>query len=83
MNNIYSMFLEFMTSKFFFVIPMLVGGFAFWFLARFARFGTSITKAEVKQEVMNGNVAMAVLFGFRILAVGIAVGLFVIAGAIL
>ena len=76
------MFLEFMVSKFFFVVPMLVGGLAFWWLLRFMSMSGGIKWSEVRDGINTGNMAMAVYFGCRVIAVGIAVGLFVLAGAI-
>jgi len=75
------MFLEFMVSKFFFVVPMLVGGLAFWWLLRFMSMSGGIEWRVVRDEIQKGNQAMALYFGLRVLAVGIAVGLFVSAGA--
>jgi len=75
------MFLEFMISKFFFVIPMLFGGLAFWWLLIFMSMSGGIEWSKVRDEIEKGNVAMALYFGLRVLAVGIAVGLFVSAGA--
>lgn len=74
------MLIEFITSKFFFVVPMLVGGLAFWWLLRFMSMSGGIHWSEVRDGISNGNVAMAIYFGCRVLAVGIAVGLFVLAG---
>jgi len=75
------MFIEFMISKFFFVVPMLFGGLAFWWLLRFMSMSGGIEWKVVREEIQKGNVAMALYFGLRVLAVGIAVGLFVSAGA--
>jgi hypothetical protein len=75
------MLIEFMTSKFFFIVPMFVGGLAFWGLAKFASFGTGITKKDTTKEILeDGNVALALYLGLRVVAIGIAVGLFVVAG---
>ena len=74
------MLIEFMVSKFFFVVPMLIGGLAFWWLLRFMSMSGGIHWSEVRDEITKGNVAMAIYFGCRVLAVGIAVGLFVLAG---
>ena len=76
-----TLFLEFLVSKFFFVVPMFIGGFAFWLLTRFVSWGTGITRQESKEAILNGNVAMACYLGLRVLAIGVAVGLFVLAGA--
>ena len=75
------MLIEFLISKFFFVVPMLIGGLAFWWLLRFMSMSGGIEWSKVRDEIEKGNVAMAVYFGLRVLAVGIAVGLFVSAGA--
>lgn len=74
------MFIEFLISKFFFVVPMLVGGLAFWWLLRFMSMSGGIEWGTVRNEIQKGNTAMAIYFGLRVLAVGVAVGLCVLAG---
>lgn len=73
---------EFLVSRFFYLVPMITGGLLFWWLTRFVSMGTGIRPSEAKQEILNGNVAMAEYLGRRILAVGIAVAGCAIAGAI-
>ena len=75
------MLLEFLTSKFFFVIPMVAGSALFWAITRFMSLGTGITRREANEGIKNGNTAMAVYFGFRIIGVAVAVAGCVIAGA--
>jgi uncharacterized membrane protein YjfL (UPF0719 family) len=74
------MLIEFLTSKFFFVIPMLFGSLLFLFMLRFMSLGTGTTHKEARQEIMNGNVAMAIYFGLRVVGVATAVAGTIIAG---
>jgi len=75
------MLIEFMTSKFFFVIPMILGGLTYWGITRYASFGTGITKGAAARELLkDGNIAVALYLGLRDVAIAIAVGSCVIAG---
>jgi hypothetical protein len=74
------MLLEFMISKFFFVVPMVIGSLAFWWILRWMGMSTGVPWSEIYDELKKGNMAMARYFGARILAVGIVVGACVIAG---
>ena len=76
------MLAEFLTSKFFFVIPMMMGALTFWWILRFFSIGTGITGDEAKRAIMAGNIAVAVYFGLRAGAVAIVVGLCILAGVI-
>ena len=74
------MFIEFLTSKFFFVVPMIVGAFTFLFIIKQVSLGTGISRSDAREEIKNGNMAMAVYFSSRILSVAIVVGLLCLAG---
>lgn len=76
------MLIEFLTSRFFFIIPMLFGGMAFWFLLRLMSLSVGVTWREIWSELLNGNEAVAKYFGLRAIAVAVLVGLISIAGAI-
>lgn len=82
MNDTLQFFAEFLVSRFFFIVLVFVGGLAFWTMARFVSLGTGLTREDAKEGIQDGNMAMALYFGLRVLAVGIAVGLFVLAGAV-
>jgi len=74
-------FIEFLTSKFFFIVPMLVGAFTFSIIIRWVSLGTGITRSEAREEIKNGNQAMAIYFRGRIIGVAIVVAGCVLAGA--
>ena len=75
------MLIEFLTSKFFYVIPMLSGSLLFWLILRFVSLGTGVTMADARKGIRDGNVAIALYFAARILGVAITIGCCVLAGA--
>jgi hypothetical protein len=77
------MILEFLTSRFFFIIPMIVGGMMFWYLLILMSKSIGVSwKDDVWSKIKEDPEALAHYFGMRAVAVAIAVGLFAIAGAI-
>lgn len=73
---------EFLVSRFFFIVPMIIGGIIFWALVRHVSWGTGITHAEAKEEILAGNMAVAAYFVGRILGCALVVAGIAIAGAI-
>ena len=77
------MWLDLLTSRFFFIIPMFAGGGAFWLLLRLMSKSVGVTWDEIWDELLNGNDAVAKYFGLRAIAVAVLVGLITVAGAII
>ena len=82
MKEFILMVLEYTTTRFFFLVPMLAGLVTFLVIVRHTSMGTGITHNDAKEGIKNGNMAMAVYFGLRGFSIAIVVAGVSIAGAI-
>lgn len=82
MNDLLQFNIEFMASRYWFLIPMFAGGMGFWLLLRLMGWSVGVTWNEIWEELKKDNVAVARYFGLRAVAVALVVGLVTVAGAI-
>ena len=73
---------EFLVSRFFFVVPMVVALAVWWWMQRWMDISAGIKFREVWGAIKDGNQAVADYRGRRAIAVAIIVAGVTIAGAI-
>ena len=73
---------EFLVSRFFRIVPMLAGVFAYWWTLRAMSASSHISTSKWLEKIDNDPQAMAHYLGLRNIGVALLMGLCAIAGAI-
>jgi len=82
MNDLILTFMEFCTTRFFFLVPMFVGLAAWWYTNIWMDKSAGIKFSDVWEEIRDGNETVAEYRGRRAIAVAIVIAGVSIAGAI-
>ncbi len=82
MRDFVLLILEFMTTRFFFLVPMFVGLAAWWYTNIWMDKSAGIKFGDVWQEIKSGNQVVGDYRGRRAIAVAIVIAGVSIAGAI-